>query len=150
MAAKDGAHHTQILKGVLEMCLLASIAEQPNYGYAVVRDLNSWGLEIKSERSIYPPLRRLEADGHIESYLESSTEGPARKYYRATDPGRETLAEWIDGWIAVRIGVDAVISGQLVPRPNTPLSDSALSNSALSKTALPNTALPNTLLEEAT
>ena len=126
MAAKNGAHHTQILKGVLEMCLLASIAERPNYGYAVVRDLNSWGLEIKSDRSIYPPLRRLESGGYIESYLESSTEGPARKYYRTTAHGRETLAEWIDGWIAVRIGVDAVISGQLVARHNTATADAMM------------------------
>lgn len=98
------------------MSLLASISERENYGYAIVRDLNDWGLEIQSERSIYPPLKRLEASGLIESYLQPSPDGPARKYHRITPAGEEKLTQWIDEWIAVRIGVDAVISSQVVKK----------------------------------
>jgi len=116
MVVRAGSHHTQILKGVLEMCLLASIAEQENYGYAIVRDLNSWGLEIRSEKSIYPPLKRLQASGFVESTLQPSPEGPARKYYSITAKGRAKLTQWVDEWVEVRIGVDAVISSQVVKR----------------------------------
>ena len=98
------------------MCLLASIAEQENYGYAIVRDLNLWGLEIKSERSIYPPLKRLQANGYVESDLRPSPDGPARKYYRITKDGQAKLTQWVDEWVEVRIGVDAVISSQVVKR----------------------------------
>ena len=98
------------------MCLLASIAEQESYGYAIVRDLNSWGLEIKSERSIYPPLKRLQANGYVESNLQPSPDGPARKYYRITTEGQAKLTQWVDEWVEVRIGVDAVISSQVVKK----------------------------------
>ena len=42
------------------MCLLALIAEQPSYGYEMVRKLEDRGLDLVSEGSIYPLLSRIQ------------------------------------------------------------------------------------------
>ncbi len=82
---------TQLLKGTLEICLMALLQEQDNYGYELIRTLEAEGLALDNRRSVYPLLKRLENDGLIESYLQSSTGGPARKYYRIMPEGRKTL-----------------------------------------------------------
>ena len=105
------ARDTQLLKGVLDMCLLSIIREEPSYGYEMVRKLQSRDLRLVSEGSIYPLLSRLEKSGLIEGYLVQSHEGPARKYYRITPAGAATLEEWIAEWRTFRDGVDRVLGG---------------------------------------
>src|SRR6266704_2278953 len=72
---------TQLLKGTLDMCLLATIAQRPCYGYELVQQLAGQGLSLVSEGSIYPLLSRLQHLGYIEGYLVASRDGPQRKYY---------------------------------------------------------------------
>lgn len=93
------------------MCLLSIIGEEPSYGYEMVRKLQSRGLELVSEGSIYPLLSRLEKGHLIDGYLVQSREGPARKYYRITDGGRRTLQSWVSEWGTFRDGVDDVLGG---------------------------------------
>jgi PadR family transcriptional regulator, regulatory protein PadR len=76
-----------LLKGVLDMCLLAIISEEPSYGYEMVNKLASKGLDLVSEGTIYPVLSRLQKNGLVEGYLVESSGGPARKYYRLTPQG---------------------------------------------------------------
>jgi PadR family transcriptional regulator PadR len=102
---------TQLLHGVLDMCLISIIDEEPSYGYEMVRKLRKRGLDLTSEGSIYPLLSRLQKQGMIEGYLVQSSEGPARKYYRMSDRGREALGQWQDDWGGFRNSVDAVLSG---------------------------------------
>ena len=101
---------SQLLKGVLDMCLLSIIRVEPSYGYELVRKLASQGLSLVSEGSIYPLLSRLQRGGLVDGYLVQSHEGPARKYYRITDTGRETLSVWADEWRSFRDGVDEVLA----------------------------------------
>lgn len=110
MVLTNAGHHTQIVKGLLDMCLLASIANRPNYGFGLVKQLNELGWHIQNENSIYPVLKRLTAEGLIEAELVPSPSGPARKYHTATAAGREMLAEWIDDWSHVRDVVDVVLA----------------------------------------
>ena len=102
---------SQLLKGVLDMCLLAVIAEEPSYGYEMARKLSRRGLELISDGTIYPALSRLQRSGLIESYLEPSSEGPARKYYRITNGGMARLGQWTEEWRSMSRGVDAVLDG---------------------------------------
>ena len=111
MVLDDVSHHTQLLKGLIDMCLLAVIDDHPSYGYEMVRKLEERKLEIASDTSIYPVLKRLGRRGLIDSYLVDSDSGPARKYYRITHSGRETLSEWVRDWRTVRNGVDDVLGG---------------------------------------
>jgi len=108
--SSGGTHHAQIMKGALDMCLLATISRQPNYGYGLVKLLDEQGLPVTNESTIYPVLKRLSKRGLIESYLEPSNAGPARKYYRTTTDGTHTLNEWVADWQTVRDGVDAVLN----------------------------------------
>lgn len=100
---------SQLLRGVLDICLLALIAERACYGYEMVRRLEERGLELVSEGSIYPLLSRLQRAGYVESYLAPSAEGPQRKYYRATASGRRALRSWVTEWDAFTRGVDGVV-----------------------------------------
>lgn len=102
---------SQLLKGVLDMCLLAIIAEEPSYGYEMVRKLHERGLSLASEGSIYPLLSRLQRQDLIEGYLVASTEGPRRKYYRILPDGEERLTAWQTEWQELSDGVKRVLDG---------------------------------------
>lgn len=44
---------------------------------------------------IYPTLRQLEADGLIVKQSSESSKGPEKNIYAITEPGKETLREWL-------------------------------------------------------
>lgn len=102
---------SQLLKGVLDMCLLAIISEEPSYGYEMVNKLAGRGLDLVSEGTIYPVLSRLQKGGLVEGYLVESSGGPARKYYRLTPSGAQTLETWTRGWRELAAGVENVLRG---------------------------------------
>lgn len=105
-------HSSQLLKGVLDMCLLALIAEEPSYGYEMVAKLERKGLELVSEGSIYPTLSRLQKAGLIEGYfVEAEGSGPPRKYYRIARSGRDQLRRWVAEWDRLSMGVNTVVDG---------------------------------------
>jgi PadR family transcriptional regulator PadR len=104
-------HRSQLLKGVLDMCLLALIAEEPSYGYEMVRKLEDRGLDLVSDGSIYPLLSRLQKQGLVEGYFEGSSGGPQRKYYRIRPEGRVRLEEWRNDWGRLTSGVAEVLNG---------------------------------------
>lgn len=88
----------QFKKGVLELCVLAELFQKDCYGYELVDEISKH-IDI-SEGTIYPLLRRLKTDGYVDTYLQESSDGPPRKYYRLTECGRvkgsELIAEWTD------------------------------------------------------
>lgn len=92
------AHDPQMLKGVLALLLLRLLATEDGYGYEIVTRLKAAGFPGLAEGTVYPALARLEAAGHLESYLKRSASGPARKYYRTTDAGRLDLANREEAW----------------------------------------------------
>lgn len=102
---------TQLLHGVLAMCLLSLIEEEASYGYEMVSKLRERGLDLASEGSIYPLLSRLQKQGMIEGYLVQSSEGPARKYYRMSAEGRRILGIWREEWHEFDTSVNAVLAG---------------------------------------
>ncbi|MBW3666256.1 MAG: PadR family transcriptional regulator [Actinobacteria bacterium] len=102
---------SQLLHGVLDMCLLSVIDEEASYGYEMASKLRERGLDLASEGSIYPLLSRLQKQGVVEGYLVQSSEGPARKYYRISDRGRQVLRQWRADWVEFRNSVDGVLDG---------------------------------------
>lgn len=97
----------QFKKGVLELCVLMLLKDQDRYGYELVRQISA-RIEI-SEGAVYPILRRLTAEGHLTSYLQSSPEGHARKYYRLTAQGQSYLRQQLEGWRALVRGVEQLM-----------------------------------------
>lgn len=105
-------HDPQLLKGVLSLLLLQLLAEQESYGYEVVQRLHMVGLVDVLEGSVYPALARLEREGRVSARLVASSSGPARKYYRPTPAGYQSLADGRVDWSAF---VDVV--GDVLRRP---------------------------------
>jgi PadR family transcriptional regulator PadR len=101
---------TALLRGVLDLCLLAVMAEGPAYGYEMTKRLRKRGLAIVGEGSIYPLLGRLEREGLVETYRAASDGGPPRKYYRPSSAGHVALAMGVSEWRAARDAVDAVLA----------------------------------------
>ena len=56
------AQETQLLKGMLEGCILGLIDCEASYGYLIVEKLRSAGFESMQEATVYPILTRLEKE----------------------------------------------------------------------------------------
>jgi len=100
---------TQMLKGVLDLAVLAVLDEKDGYGYDVVRRLREAGLEGVGDASVYGTLRRLFQAGALTSYVVPSDSGPHRKYYGLNDAGRAQLASSGAGWRAFATAVDSLL-----------------------------------------
>ena len=97
-AKQNSVDQAQLLKGVLELAVLAVIARGETYGYEILSTLESAGFDGVGDASVYGTLRRLEQAGHLESRLVASDSGPARKYYSVTASGAEQLRAGTETW----------------------------------------------------
>lgn len=82
---------SQLLKGVLDLAVLAVLRDEDGYGYDILRRLRSAGLTEIGDASVYGTLRRLFAAGYLTTYVVPSDEGPHRKYYALNPAGRSQL-----------------------------------------------------------
>lgn len=103
---------TQILKGILEGCLLAVISEEEVYGYEMTKKLEQYGFNMVSEGSIYPLLIRMKKEGLVDTVTKASDSGPKRKYYSLTEMGREELRNFIGQWEKISSSVNNLIEGK--------------------------------------
>jgi len=101
---------TQLLKGVLDVAVLAVVEDEDGYGYDVLRRLRAGGLAEVGDASVYGTLRRLYAAGALTSYVVPSDEGPHRKYYGITPSGRTQLATQTKDWDSFAQTVTALLS----------------------------------------
>jgi PadR family transcriptional regulator PadR len=99
--------NSQFNKGVIEMCVLALVSQRDFYGYELVEAISK-KIEI-SEGTVYPILRRLTQEGFFETYLQESTEGPPRKYYRITDTGKKSIETLLHEWRSFVGSVDLIL-----------------------------------------
>jgi PadR family transcriptional regulator PadR len=104
MIARQGADDTaerqaQLLRGCLDMCLLALLAAEPAHGYDLVRRLEAAGFGTVSYGTVYPLITRLHRLGLVANAMEPSPTGPPRKVYRLTGTGRDRLSAWRAQWI---------------------------------------------------
>jgi PadR family transcriptional regulator PadR len=100
---------TQLLKGVLDLAVLAVLTEEDGYGYDIVRRLRAAGLEEVGDASVYGTLRRLFQGGLLSTYVVPSDEGPHRKYYALTAGGRDQLQRSGKVWRAFASTMDALL-----------------------------------------
>lgn len=82
---------TQLLKGVLDLAVLAVLKDEDGYGYDIMRRLRTAGLEEIGDASVYGTLRRLFQAGLLTTYVVPSESGPHRKYYALNAAGRDQL-----------------------------------------------------------
>lgn len=78
---------TQLMKGILEGCILGIIERGETYGYEILSLLEECGFENIGEGTLYPVLTRLDRNGYIRCRKAKSPLGPIRKYYSITEDG---------------------------------------------------------------
>ena len=99
----------QLKKGALELCVLALLHQRDNYAYEIASALaDAIGM---GEGTIYPLMRRLQAERLVETYLEESPSGPPRKYYRLTDAGKQSFTSQKDAWTSFSGAVNQIVFG---------------------------------------
>ncbi|MGQ7461520.1 PadR family transcriptional regulator [Streptococcus suis] len=89
---------TQLLKGVLDGCVLEIIAQEEIYGYELVQKLRQSGFENMVGGTVYPLLQKLEKHGYILGEIKPSSDGPDRKYFYLTDQGQSYLNDFWVQW----------------------------------------------------
>ncbi|WP_028042249.1 PadR family transcriptional regulator [Candidatus Stoquefichus massiliensis] len=85
----------QLKKGFLEYCVLASLIKKDSYGYQIIKDISQC-IHI-SESTLYPILKRLEANQYVETYSVEHN-GRLRKYFKITVQGNERIQEFLKSW----------------------------------------------------
>ena len=101
------AVQVQLKKGVLELCVLALLSGGDAYGYEIASRLAK-GIEM-GEGTVYPLMRRMQADGLVETYLQESSAGPPRKYYKLTAAGRDSFVAQKADWSAFSKAVNDIL-----------------------------------------
>jgi PadR family transcriptional regulator PadR len=100
--------------GLVGLVLLAVLdrAEEDLYGYQIAKRLQDLadGSPPVKQGALYPVLRQLSSNGLLASRIVPSYAGPPRRYYRITESGRATLAEWRDIWCNTRDFVDGFMN----------------------------------------
>jgi PadR family transcriptional regulator PadR len=100
---------TQLLKGVLDLAVLAVLRGDDGYGYDILRRLRAAGLDDVGDASVYGTLRRLFQAGYLTTYVVPSEEGPHRKYYALNTAGRAQLAAASKVWRSFAETMDGLL-----------------------------------------
>lgn len=89
---------TEMLKGVLEGCVLEIISRGETYGYEITRRLNALGFTDVVEGTVYTILVRLEKNNLVDIEKRPSDMGPPRKFFVLNDAGRKELWKFWEKW----------------------------------------------------
>ncbi|AIQ23653.1 PadR family transcriptional regulator [Paenibacillus sp. VTT E-133280] len=89
---------TEMLKGVLEGCVLEIISRKETYGYEIVKTLNALGFEDVVEGTVYTILIRLEKNKLVDIEKKPSEIGPPRKFYSLNEEGWRELSMFWEKW----------------------------------------------------
>ena len=91
-------NNSQLLKGILEGCVLLVVSEKEVYGYEMVQKLKQLGFENIVGGTVYPILQKLEKKEYLSSRMKPSSEGPDRKYYAIRALGKEYMSNFANQW----------------------------------------------------
>jgi len=98
------------------MCVLALLSQEDGYAYDIAARLaQDIGM---GEGTIYPLMRRMQADGLVKTYLEESASGPPRKYYQLTKAGRAALTAHSAEWTSFSHAVGRILADIQPDVPN--------------------------------
>ena len=86
----------ELRRGILVLAVLSQL-EEKQYGYSLKQSLSDQGMEI-NEGTLYPLLRRLEAQGLLASDWQVIDDARPRRYYQISTEGKTILANLIQEW----------------------------------------------------
>jgi PadR family transcriptional regulator, regulatory protein PadR len=103
---------TEMLKGVLEGCVLEIISREQTYGYEITRKLNALGFTEVVEGTVYTILVRLEKSKLVEIEKKPSDIGPLRKFFALNNAGQEELSRFWVKWEFVASKINKLKKGE--------------------------------------
>ena len=104
----------ELIKGNIDSLLLCMVAQQPMYGYQIIKELDSrsQGYFKFKEGTLYPALHRLEKSGLVRGEWQTLPNGRQRRYYHITEKGLNTLVakrgQWLDFLTAMNLIIQPV------------------------------------------
>lgn len=102
---------TQLIKGIIEGCIMAVISEKETYGYEILSVLSDNGFRNIQEGTLYPILTRLEKRKMITCRRAKSPYGPVRKYYSITDEGLQWLIGFKEEYLNITNNTQKILFG---------------------------------------
>jgi PadR family transcriptional regulator, regulatory protein PadR len=92
----------ELRRGCLTLAVLAQL-KQEHYGYTLRKSLAARGMEI-DENTLYPLLRRLEAQGLLTSQWREE-EKRNKRFYRLSSEGEEMFARLLKEWNEINTAI---------------------------------------------
>jgi PadR family transcriptional regulator PadR len=97
----------QMLKGILEYCILTVLSKREAYPSDIIQELKEAKL-IVVEGTLYPLLTRLKNAELLQYNWVESSSGPPRKYYSLTEKGQVFLTELKTTWNELQEAVQLI------------------------------------------
>lgn len=104
-----GKLELELRRGVVVLATLSQL-RAPRYGYELRQALAEKGMPIE-EGTLYPLLRRLEAQGLLTSEWRLE-EGPPRRYYSLDAEGRRLFAKLTESWLKLNDAMARLLEGE--------------------------------------
>ena len=106
----------ELRRGCLTLAVLAQL-RQEFYGYTLRKALAERGLEI-DESTLYPLLRRLEAQGLLaREWREEDKRN--KRFYRLSSDGEQIFGQLLDEWTAINASISAIVNATADTTPSS-------------------------------
>jgi transcriptional regulator len=101
----------ELLQGTLPLLILRTLTSGPNHGFAIARRIKQISKSVLriEQGSLYPALHRMELDGLIESYWDTTENNRRAKYYRLTRRGSRELTNETQRWNSIAAAIAAIL-----------------------------------------
>lgn len=105
--------NSDLIRGHIDTIILKILLSGDNYGYEIMKavSMNSNNEYELKEPSLYTSLRRLEKQGHIESYWGDESHGGRRKYYHITNSGKSSYEKALAEWLVAQRIINQLLQG---------------------------------------
>jgi transcriptional regulator len=103
----------EMLKGHLDMIVLAALSAGPAHGYAVIEQIRRRSGQAFNlpEGTVYPVLHRLEQADLLASRWVTAENGRRRRVYALTKRGQGALAEQRTVWNQFSVAIGGLLGG---------------------------------------
>ena len=103
-----------LLHGTLDLLVLRALSWGPLHGYGIARWIEQTTDDVLKveEGSLYPALRRMQADGLLDGRWGKTSNGRRARFYELTGAGRDRLERERASWSRFALAVGKVVEAE--------------------------------------
>lgn len=101
---------SSLLRGTLDLCVMALLSREPSHAYGVVQRLGEYGFDQSTHGTVYPLVTRLRRAGLVSQRATRGHGGPTRHVLSLTAEGEQALQDWTAQWHTHRDRVDGLLT----------------------------------------